>query len=144
MDTLFRTSVLVGLILATALTGCGGGGGSGDTTSAADVQPAAVRLIDSNAPTSFDFSVYQSYVGLTSSVLLSRVPGFTVVNADETYVTMWFVNDGGEREQVFFGTVQTLRTQDSAGGLSVRVPGNVPVLHYQIYDATQTSPEVLV
>lgn len=145
MSTLYRTSIVAALILSTALAGCGGGGGGGGSPSVADSQPTAVvRLADSTAPAAFDFSVYESYVGLSSSVLLSRVPSFTVQNADETYVTIWFVNEGGEREQVFFGTVQALRAQDSAGGLTVRVPGNVPVLHYQVYDADQTSPEVLV
>jgi hypothetical protein len=123
------------------LVSCGGGGGGGAAPSA---QSTAAKLADSTAPAAFDFSAYDSYVGLSSKVLLSKVPEFVLVNAKTTYVTVWYVNEDGARQQVYFGNLESIRCQDTIGGLTLRVPSNVPLLHYQIYDVTQTSHEVTV
>jgi len=123
------------------LVSCGGGGGGASTPSA---QSAAAKLANGTPPAEFDFSSYEAYVGLSSTTLLSKVPEFALVNAQRTYLTVWYVNEDGVRQQVYFGNLESIRGQDVFGGLTLRVPGNVPLLHYQIYDATQTSHEVTV
>lgn len=137
-NNMWLTAPILGLLVS-----CGGGGGGGGD-SAPSTQSTAAKLADSTAPAAFDFSSYESYVGLSSKVLLSKVPEFVLVNAKATYITVWYVNEDGVREQVYFGNLESIRCQDAVGGLTLRVPGNVPLLHYQIYDATQTSHEVTV
>jgi len=138
MRTINR-SVLASILLTLVLASCGGGGGSSAPES---VLPAAARIADTTAPAQFDFSTFEYFVGVTSRVLVSKVPNFAITDAATTYVTVWYVDAAGERQQMLSSTLQALQALDASGGLQIPVPADVTALTFNLYNAGQTSDEV--
>ena len=128
-------------VLAALLSACGGGGGGGDAG-----PPVAVNtsIKAATAPQNFSFSTFKT-TALKSSALLAAATGFTVKNPSKTYIKSWYVDASNQRQQVMFVTLAALQTRESTGGVEIKLPGNVTVLQFEIYDASSNkSGEVFV
>ena len=125
---ILRSSLIV---LAALLSACGGGGG-GDAGKEVAVNTA---MKAATAPQNFSFSTFKT-TALKSSALLAAATGFTVKNPSKTYIKSWYVDASNQRQQVMFVTLAALQTRESAGGVEIKLPGDVTVLKFEIYDAS--------
>ena len=126
-----RSAVVATILLATTLAACGGGGTGSDPTPAAK----DTSIGSAAAPPSFAYASFKS-VTRTSQQLVDGAGGFSVANAGRTYVSLWYVDSSGRREQLAFMSLAALRALNDAGGVTVSVPADVTRVRYEIYDAT--------
>jgi hypothetical protein len=119
-------------LLATALAGCGGGSSGGSGGSPATVKDTSIRL--AVAPAGFGFANFKS-VTRSGQQLLDGVGGFNVTDPRRTYVSLWYVDAAGARQQLAFMSLAGVQALSAAGGLTVTVPSAVTRVNYEIYDA---------
>jgi len=121
----------VALAAATAIAGCGGGGGDGGTGSAAQA-PKSTALADNVPPANFDFANYERTRPLLSSEFVPDARRFA--DTSRTYVSIWGVDAGGERQPLAFMRLQALQALDRQGGLRLDLPRSVAVIGFEVYD----------
>ena len=126
-----RTSLFLALLASLVLSACGGGEGSAPAPAA----NTSVGLIA--APSGFDFANFHPLTR-TSAQLITGVGGFTVSNAQRTYVSLYYLDGSGQHQQLAFLSLSGAQALDAAGGVTVMVPGGISSVHYDIYDASQT------
>ena len=119
------------LAAATVIAGCGGGGGDGGTGSAAQT-PKSTALADNVPPANFDFANYERARPLLSTEFVPDARRFA--DAARTYVSIWGVDAGGERQPLAFLRLQALQALDKQGGLRLDLPRSVAVIGFEVYD----------
>lgn len=122
-------SAVTGAIILLALVACGGGGG-GDPK----VAPQATKLAEIVPPANFNFASFRAPIGLLSTRLIASPTASGFTDAARTYVSIWYIDSDANRQQVAFMTLKAFQTLDAAGGIRLRVPGNINALAYEIYD----------
>ncbi len=124
-----RFSTVTGAVILLALVACGGGSG-GDPK----VAPQATKLDKIVPQENFNFASFRAPIGLLSTRLIANptTSGFT--DAARTYVSIWYIDNDANRQQLAFMTMKAFQTLDASGGIRLRVPGNVSALAYEIYD----------
>ena len=129
------------LLIATLLSACGGGGAG---PSAVKPVPVNTAMKAATAARNFSFSTFKT-TALKSSALFAAAPGFAVENPSKTYIKSWYVDVSNQRQQVMFVTLAALQTRESVGGVEIKLPGDVMVLQFEIYDSSSNkSGEVFV
>ena len=118
--------------LAGVLAACGGGGGS-QTTGSAPVVSAPKAMAETTAPAGFDFASFRTLVAVRSSALVADASRFP--HPSRTYISLWYRDASGERQQLAFLTLTALQALDGRGGLSLTLPRDVATVSYEIYDA---------
>jgi hypothetical protein len=119
------------LAAAAAIAGCGGGGGDGGAGSAAQT-PKSTALADNVPPANFDFANYERTRPLLSTEFVPDARRFA--DAGRTYVSIWGVDAGGERQPLAFMRLQALQALDKQGGLRLDLPRSVAVIGFEVYD----------
>ncbi len=121
------------LLMVLGLAACGGGGGAGSGSSA----PTAVvntALSATTVPKSLkQISAFAPVIKLRASQLLSDPSRFK--NPKLSYVTVWYEDASGNRQQLLFMRLSALQALEAAGGVSLTVPAHVKRLFFEIYDS---------
>lgn len=121
-----------GLLLALALTGCGGGGGGAASASAGPVVSTALSA--TTVPKSLkQISAFAPVFKLRASQLLSDPSRFK--NPQLSYVTVWYEDASGNRQQLLFMRLAALQALEASGGVSLTLPAHVKRLFFEIYDS---------
>lgn len=114
------------------LAACGGGGGS-QTAGSNPIAPTTKSMADTAVPAGFDFAAFRTPTAVRSSALVADASRFS--DPSRTYVSLWYRDASGERQQLAFLTLTALQALDGRGGLSLTLPRDVAAVSYDIYDA---------
>lgn len=117
---------------AGVLAACGGGGGS-QTADSATAVPKTTAMAETAVPAGFDFATFRTPTAVRSSALVADASRFA--DPSRTYVSFWYRDASGERQQLAFLTLTALQALDGRGGLSLTLPRDVAAVSYDIYDA---------
>ena len=122
------------LLLALALTACGGGGGGGGGSASASAGPVvSTALSATTVPKSLkQIGAFAPVIKLRASQLLSDPSRFK--NPKLTYVTVWYEDASGNRQQLLFMRLAALQALEASGGVSLTLPAHVKRLFFQVYD----------
>lgn len=108
------------------------GGGSGAEPSAA---PAPARsLVSITPPAGFDFASVRTTRALFSTELTSKASAGQFTNPAQSYVSIWYPDSHGDRQQLAFMSLKTMQALDAQGGVKLQVPTGINTLSFELYD----------